>query len=232
MILVKTGISGVSAESAANNLKVELPGWDFEKVRRSAREKWNQQLSRIKIKTENETHQRIFYAALYHACVGPSLFDDVDGRYRGMDKQIHQLRDGQRNYTAFSLWDTYRAAHPLYTLMSADRVPDFANALIRMAIDAARPGGRVMLFAQTQHGETTINPAAVCVDEKTLMGSYSASVDIQDEALGRVFDGYAHGYDLTRLVSHRFPLSELNRAFHDSEWAGGGTEVVRGVLVP
>ncbi|WP_353068229.1 GH92 family glycosyl hydrolase [Tunturibacter empetritectus] len=133
VILVKTGISGVSAESAANNLKVELPGWDFEKVRRSAREKWNQQLSRIKIKTENETHQRIFYAALYHASVGPSLFDDVDGRYRGMDKQIHKLRDGQRNYTAFSLWDTYRATHPLYTLMSADRVPDFANALIRMA---------------------------------------------------------------------------------------------------
>jgi predicted alpha-1,2-mannosidase len=133
VVLVKTGISGVSAESAANNLKTELPGWDFERVRRSAREKWNQQLSRIKIKTDNETHKRIFYAALYHASIGPSLFDDVDGRYRGMDKQIHQLDHGQRNYTAFSLWDTYRAAHPLYTLMSADRVPDFANTLIRMA---------------------------------------------------------------------------------------------------
>src|ERR1700727_1212706 len=82
------------------------------------------------------------------------------------------------------------------------------NALIRTAMDAARPGGRVMLFAQTQHGEATIDPAAVCVDEKTLMGSYSASVDIQDEALRMVFDGYAQGYDLTRLVSHRFPLQE------------------------
>jgi predicted alpha-1,2-mannosidase len=133
VVLVKTGISGVSAESAANNLKVELPGWDFERVRRSAREKWNQQLSRIQIQTENETHQRIFYAALYHASIGPSLFDDVDGRYRGMDKQIHQLDHGQRNYTAFSLWDTYRAAHPLYTLISSERVPDFANTLIRMA---------------------------------------------------------------------------------------------------
>jgi predicted alpha-1,2-mannosidase len=133
VVLVKTGISGVSAESAANNLKVELPGWDFERVRRSAREKWNQQLSRIKIKTDNETHRQIFYAALYHASIGPSLFDDVDGRYRGMDKQIHQLDHGQRNYTAFSLWDTYRAAHPLYTLISSERVPDFANTLIRMA---------------------------------------------------------------------------------------------------
>ena len=82
------------------------------------------------------------------------------------------------------------------------------NALIRTSMDAARPGGRVMLFAQTQHGEATIDPAAVCVDEKTLLGSYSASVDIQDEAVSMVFDGYQRGYDLTRLVSHRFPLSE------------------------
>jgi predicted alpha-1,2-mannosidase len=133
VVLVKTGISGVSAESAANNLKVELPEWDFEGVRHSAREKWNQQLSRIKITTDNEIHQRVFYTALYHASLGPSLFDDVDGRYRGMDKQIHQLDHGQRNYTTFSLWDTFRAAHPLYTLMCADRLPDFVNTLIRMA---------------------------------------------------------------------------------------------------
>jgi L-iditol 2-dehydrogenase len=86
------------------------------------------------------------------------------------------------------------------------------NSLIRTAMDAARPGGRVLLFAQTQHGEAVIDPAAVCVDEKTLMGSYSASVDIQEEALKIVFDGYGHGYDLTRLVSHRFPLSEAVQA--------------------
>jgi L-iditol 2-dehydrogenase len=86
------------------------------------------------------------------------------------------------------------------------------NPLIRIAMDAARPGGRVLLFAQTQHGEAIIDPAAVCVDEKTLLGSYSASVDIQDEALGIVFDGYRQGYDLTRLVSHRFPLSEAVEA--------------------
>jgi L-iditol 2-dehydrogenase len=82
------------------------------------------------------------------------------------------------------------------------------NSLIRTAMDAARPGGRVLLFAQTQHGEATIDPAAVCVDEKTLLGSYSASVDIQDEALNLVFDGYGQGFDLTRLISHRFPLAE------------------------
>jgi L-iditol 2-dehydrogenase len=82
------------------------------------------------------------------------------------------------------------------------------NPLIRVAMDAARPGGRVMLFAQTQRGEAIIDPAAVCVDEKTLMGSYSASVDVQDQALDLVLNGYAQGFDLTRLISHRFPLSE------------------------
>ena len=86
------------------------------------------------------------------------------------------------------------------------------NSLIRTAMEAARPGGRVLLFAQTQHGEAIIDPAAVCVDEKTLMGSYSASVDIQNEALQIVFEGYGQGYDLTRLVSHRFPLSEVVEA--------------------
>ena len=82
------------------------------------------------------------------------------------------------------------------------------NALIRTAMDAVRPGGKVMLFAQTQHGEATFDPAAVCVDEKTLLGSYSSSFPILDEVTGRVFDGYRNGFDLTQLISHRFPFEE------------------------
>jgi L-iditol 2-dehydrogenase len=82
------------------------------------------------------------------------------------------------------------------------------NALIQLAMDAIRPGGRVMLFASTQHGEAPFDPAAVCMDEKTLMGSYSASVAIQDEVTQLVFDGYTQGFDLTRLISHRFSLEE------------------------
>ena len=133
VLLVKTGISGVSSESAGKNLAAESPAWEFDHLRRDARAKWNDQLSRIAVTTDNETHRRVFYAALYHASIGPSLFDDVDGSYRGMDKAVHQVAGGQHNYTTFSLWDTYRAAHPLYTLISAERVPDFANSLIRMA---------------------------------------------------------------------------------------------------
>jgi len=82
------------------------------------------------------------------------------------------------------------------------------NALIKTAMDAVRPGGRVMLFAATQHGEAPFDPAAVCMDEKTLMGSYSASVAIQDEVTRIVFDGYRTGFDLTQLISHRFSLED------------------------
>lgn len=86
------------------------------------------------------------------------------------------------------------------------------DALIRTAMEAARPGGKVMLFAQTQHGEAAIDPGAVCLDEKNLIGSYSSSAEIQDEATAIVFNGYCSGYDLTRLVSHRFPLDRAVEA--------------------
>jgi L-iditol 2-dehydrogenase len=86
------------------------------------------------------------------------------------------------------------------------------NALIRTAMDAARPGGKVMLFAQTQHGEVTIDPAAVCVDEKTLLGSYSSSFPILDEVSSLVFGGYRNGFDLTQLISHRYPLEQAVEA--------------------
>jgi L-iditol 2-dehydrogenase len=86
------------------------------------------------------------------------------------------------------------------------------DPLIKVAMDAVRPGGRVMLFAATQHGEAPFDPAAVCMDEKTLMGSYSASVTINDEVARMVLDGYADGFDLTRLISHRFSLEEAVEA--------------------
>jgi len=86
------------------------------------------------------------------------------------------------------------------------------NALIKTAMDAVRPGGRVMLFAQTQHGEATIDPGAVCMDEKTLMGSYSSSFEILDEVTDLAFNGYRNGFDLTQLISHRFPLEQAVEA--------------------
>jgi L-iditol 2-dehydrogenase len=86
------------------------------------------------------------------------------------------------------------------------------NALIKTAMDAVRPGGKVMLFAQTQHGEAIFDPGAVCMDEKTLMGSYSSSFPLLDEVTGLVFGGYRNGFDLTQLISHRFPLEDAVEA--------------------
>jgi len=86
------------------------------------------------------------------------------------------------------------------------------DALIPSAMDATRPGGKVLLFAATQHTTATFDPAAVCMDEKTLLGSYSASVEIQQEVANLVFDGYKSGFDLTRLISHRFSLEQAAEA--------------------
>lgn len=106
--------------------------------------------------------------------------------------------------------DVVAAAHAASNGRGADAVilAVGGNTLIRTAMDAARPGGRVLLFAQTQHGETTIDPAAVCMDEKSLIGSYSSSFELQPEVENIVFGGYRNGFDLTRLISHRFPLEE------------------------
>ena len=132
-ILIKAGLSGVSTEGAKRNLAAEIPGWDFEAVQRTAEERWRGELNKIRVETGNENDKRVFYSALYHTMVAPTLFDDVDGQYMGMDGKVHQLPKGERNYTTFSLWDTYRAEHPLFTLMHQDRVPDMVNSLIHMA---------------------------------------------------------------------------------------------------
>jgi predicted alpha-1,2-mannosidase len=133
VIRVKTGISAVSADGALRNLRAEVPDWDFDRVADAAHAAWEKQLRKIKISTSNLKHKSIFYTALYHMFVAPTLFDDADGQYRGMDGKNHQLPPGLHNYSTFSLWDTYRAAHPMYTLCQSERVPDLVNSLIRMS---------------------------------------------------------------------------------------------------
>lgn len=132
-ILIKAGLSGISTEGAEKNLAAEIADWDFARVQRAAESRWREELGKIRIETSNVDRKTVFYSSLYHTMMGPTLFDDVDGRYRGMDGKVHQLANGQHNYTTFSLWDTYRAEHPLFTLIHADRVPDMVNSLIRMA---------------------------------------------------------------------------------------------------
>ncbi len=133
IIQLKVGLSAVSAQSALKNLEGEIPGWDFDLVRRRASAAWEHELGKIAIETKREDHRQIFYSALYHTALAPTLFSDVDGQYRGMDLDIHRLPAGANNYSTYSLWDTYRALHPLYTLIQTERLPDLLNTLIRMA---------------------------------------------------------------------------------------------------
>lgn len=126
---LKVGISPTSEENALMNMESEIPDWDFDRVVASAREKWNDELSKISIETKNESHKRIFYTSLYHSCMHPSLFNDYNGDYQGVDNKVYTNPDFT-NYTVFSLWDTYRAEHPLFTLTQPERVDDFVNAML------------------------------------------------------------------------------------------------------
>ncbi|MDY0097765.1 MAG: GH92 family glycosyl hydrolase, partial [Bacteroidales bacterium] len=129
-ILAKVGISSVDSEGARNNLETEIPDWDFEKVMNDARDTWNKELSKIKVEGGSEDQKTIFYTAVYHSFISPNVFSDADGRYFGMDHKTHQS-DGSVNYTVFSLWDTFRAAHPLLTLVNPSRDAEMIRALLR-----------------------------------------------------------------------------------------------------
>ncbi len=132
-LLVKVGLSAVDIDGAIANLYADIPDFDFERVRTQARAAWDDTLSCIHVETPNEDDRKIFYTALYHAHMAPTLFSDADGRYRGMDRQVHTLSPGQRNYSTYSLWDTYRALHPLMTIINPKRAGEFAQDLIEMA---------------------------------------------------------------------------------------------------
>ena len=126
-VLVKVALSPVSVEGAKANMAAELPGWDFEATKADARTAWNKELGKIQIKTEDADKRTVFYTALYHTMIAPSAFNDVDGRYRGSDDQV---RNGNfQNYTTFSLWDTYRAAHPLMTLIHPEKMNDMVATM-------------------------------------------------------------------------------------------------------
>ena len=128
-ILVTTAISGVSMEGAARNLAAEAPDDDFDKYLATTQKNWNEQLSKIEITCDDPDEKVKFYTALYHSMLAPTIYNDVDGAYYGPDKQVHQA-DRWTNYSTFSLWDTYRAAHPLYTYIEPQRVNDMVQSFL------------------------------------------------------------------------------------------------------
>lgn len=128
-VTLSTALSGVSMEGASKNLKAEVPKDDFDYYLKETQQNWNNELGRVAIETKDREGQIKFYTALYHSMLAPTIFSDVDGAYRGADRKIHQA-EGWTNYSTFSLWDTYRASHPLFTYIDPNRVNDMIKSFI------------------------------------------------------------------------------------------------------
>lgn len=140
-VLVKVALSPTSIEGARKNLAAELPHWNFEKVRADAKRAWNKELGKIEVSGGTPEQMVNFYTALYHTQIVPNIFSDIDGKYMGMDRKVHQAK-GFQPYTVFSLWDTFRAAHPLYTIIDQKRTVNYINTFL----DHYDKGGRLPVW--------------------------------------------------------------------------------------
>jgi len=140
-IYVKVAISPVSVEGAKKNMEAEIPGWDFTGIKAAAEQKWETELGKIDVKSDDPGKLKIFYTALYHTAIVPNINMDVDGRYRGRDNNIHTA-EGFTYYSVFSLWDTYRGAHPLYTIIDRTRTLDY----IKTFLVQYQQGGRLPVW--------------------------------------------------------------------------------------
>lgn len=152
VVMAKIGISSVSEENAKLNLQAEIPAWDFDALLNSTKKAWNEYLGKIDVSFENRSAQsgespanvrkkgeqlKTFYTALYHSAIHPNLYSDVNGEYRGMDREVHKAV-GYDQYTVFSLWDTYRALHPLFTIIEQKRTGDFINSFLAIFREAGK----------------------------------------------------------------------------------------------
>ena len=129
VIKIKMAISPVSTKDALNNMRKEVPHWDFEKVKNEVQETWNKELQKITIETLAESDKVNFYTAMYHSFLGPTVYMDVDGNYMGLDRNVHHA-ENFTNYTSFSLWDTYRALHPLFNILQPKRNQDMIQSML------------------------------------------------------------------------------------------------------
>lgn len=165
-LLVKVALSPVSIDKAKLNMQAELAGWDFDAAVKSADEAWNRELARIEIQTNDQTKKRVFYTAMYHLMTSCSKFNDVDREYRGADGKVHKA--DFTNYTTLSLWDTYRAAHPLMTVAFPEMQRDFAQTFINIY----KQQGRLPVW-HLMGSETDCmvgNPGAIVLADLTMKG--------------------------------------------------------------
>jgi predicted alpha-1,2-mannosidase len=179
-LLVKVGLSFVDVEGARRNLEAELPGWGFEEVRTAAEAAWERELSRISVSGGTHDQRVVFYTALYHALLTPNVFMDVDGRYRGRDGKTHTAA-GFTYYSVFSLWDTFRALHPLLTILDPQRVSDLVKTMLRQY----QEGGRLPVWELAgNETDTMIGYHAVpVIADAILKGVPGIDVDLAFEAM-------------------------------------------------
>ena len=179
-IRLKVAISPVSIENAKLNMKSEIAGWDFEGQVAKADQDWNRELGRITIKSDELSKTKIFYTALYHTMIAPSVFNDVNGDYLGTDKKVYK-NAAFTNYTTFSLWDTYRAAHPLFTLINSDKVGDMVNTFLAIY----KQQGKLPVWHLMGNETNTMvgNPALPVIADAYLKGIRGFDKDLAYEAL-------------------------------------------------
>lgn len=188
-ILVKVGISAVSMDGAKKNLEQEIPHWNFDKTVKECETAWNKELSRIDIEGGTPDQRTFFYTSMYNACKSPDIYMDVDGRYRGIDGKIHQA-NGFTNYTVFSLWDTFRALHPLLTIIDQERTNEFIKALLQKYED----GGRLPMWALAgNYTDDMLGYHSVPVIADAYMKG------IRDYDVKKAFEAVKHSAELDKL---------------------------------
>ncbi|HIZ26441.1 GH92 family glycosyl hydrolase [Barnesiella sp. An55] len=188
-VLVKVGISAVDIDGARRNVESEIPNWDFDSIAMQAKEKWNNYLGTIEVETDNETLRQIFYTALYHTAIHPSLFSDADGRYRGLDQMIHQTKPGKEIYTVYSLWDTFRALHPLLTITQ----PELNDKLVMSLMEKYHEGGILPMWE--------------------LAGNYTATM-IGYHAVPVIVDAYMKGFN--KIDGHELLKACIRSSVYDT----------------
>lgn len=215
-VLLKVALSPVSIEGARKNLEAELPGWDFEAVAQAADEAWNRELSKIRIRTSDESARKIFYTALYHTMIAPSVFCDVDGSYYGADHQNHSP-EGFVNYTTFSLWDTYRAALPLATIIHQEKMPDIVNTMLTIYKQQGKLPVWHLMGCETDC--MVGNPGVIAVADAVLKDFGGFDKELAFEAMKNSAVRPDRGQDL-RMKYGYIPCDLFNEAVaYDMEYA-------------
>lgn len=199
-LMIKFALSAVSTEGALKNLKQEIPHWDFDKVRSEAKEKWNSELSKIKIESLNDGDKTVFYTALYHSFISPVIYEDVDKQYRGLDQNIHKSADFT-NYTIFSLWDTYRALHPLFNLVQPKRNADMVSSMLAHFEQSVHPMLPVWSHYSNENWCMIGYHAVSVIADAVLKGVWSSDLDHALDACVKtatygLFDGLKYYMEL------------------------------------